>query len=154
MVSYVKSFGFLHANLGVENTVGRSVVGFEGSAGRRLFMSHFFKGGDHRDGFLGVEDETACFSFGGRGGNSPNGFAKNVDSAIGCWVRRGASVTGKAGQEKVTGSAAASVGKNKVGGVGADCENHVAGVIADGGIRMRGEVVKKHVASLLGVYRR
>lgn len=46
MVSHVKSFGFLHANRGVENTMRRRVVGLKGSAGRRLLVAHFFKGGD------------------------------------------------------------------------------------------------------------
>ena len=35
----------------------------------------------------------------------------------------------------------------------ADSENHVAGVITDGGNRMRGEVVEEHVASLFGMLR-
>jgi hypothetical protein len=142
MVSHVESFGFFHANRSVENTMGRRVVGFQGSAGGWLLVAHFFEGGDHRDSFLGVQEETTGFSFGGRSGNSPNGFAENVNSAVGGRIRRGTGGTGKTCQEKVTGGATASIGKNEIGSIGADGENHVASVITDGGIGMRGKVVQ------------
>lgn len=85
---------------------------------------------------MGIEKETAGFCFGGRGGNSPNGFAEDMNSAIGDRIRGGTGGTRKGGKEKVTCGAAASVGKYKVGGVGADCKDHVAGVITDSGDRM------------------
>ena len=68
----------------------------------------------------------------------------------GVWRRTGG--TGNGCKEKMSSSAAASIGKNKIGGIGGDGKNHVAGIIADGSIGMRGKVVKKHVASLFGFY--
>jgi hypothetical protein len=56
MVAHVKSLGFFHAYGGVENTVSRGVVGFQGSACGRLLVSHFLEGSDHGDSFLGVQE--------------------------------------------------------------------------------------------------
>ena len=142
MVSHVKGFGFLHADRGVQNTVCRGVVGFQGNAGGRLLVAHFFKSSDHGDGFLGVQEKTASFSFGGRGRDCPNCLAKDMYGSIGCWIRGGTGGTGKTGQEKVTGGTAAGIGKYKIGSIGADGENHVACVVTDGGIRVSGEVIK------------
>lgn len=152
MISHVKSLRFFHADLRVENTVSGRVVGFEGSAGRRLWMPHLFKGGNHGNSLLGVEEDATRFSFRGGGGNGTNGFAKDMNSAVGLGVRGRAGGTGKVGKEKMAGSTAASIGKNKVGGVGADGENHVAGMIADGSIGMSGKIVEKHVAGLFSVF--
>jgi hypothetical protein len=151
MVAHVEGFGFFHADSGVKDTVSSGVVGLQGSASRRLFVTHFFKGGDHGDGLLGVEKKATGFGFGGRGGDSSNRFAKDVYGTVGLGIRRGGDGTWEAGQEKMTRCTAASVWKHKIGGIGADGENHVAGVITDRGIRMCGEVVQEHVASLLGV---
>ena len=153
MVSHVESFGFFHAHGGVENTMCCRIVSLKRSASRRLFVPHFFEGGDHGDGFLGVEKETTGFGFRGRGSNRPNGFAKDVNGAIGGWSRRGTGGTRKSGQEKMTGSTAASVGKDKVCGIGADGKDHVAGMITDGGDGMCGKVVKEHVTGLSSVFR-
>ena len=49
-------------------------------------------------------------------------------------------------------SAAASIGEDKIGSIGANSKHHVAGVIADCGIGMRGKVVKEHVAGSLGFF--
>ena len=54
----------------------------------------------------------------------------------------------------MAGSTTAGIRENKIGGIGTDSENHVAGVIADGGIRMCGEVVEEHVTGLLGMFSR
>jgi hypothetical protein len=40
----------------------------------------------------------------------------------------------------------------RIGSIGADSKDHVAGVITDSGIGMRGEIVKEHVAGLLGMF--
>ena len=48
-------------------------------------------------------------------------------------------------------STAASIRKNKVDGIGGHGKDHVGGIIANGSIGMRGEIVKKHVAGLFGV---
>ena len=78
MVAHIESLGFFHANLGVKNTVIGGVVGFERSAGGRLFVTHFFESSNHGKGFLGVEEETAGFSFGGGGSNSADCFTKDM----------------------------------------------------------------------------
>lgn len=153
MMSHVKSFGSPQTNFGVKNAMSGGIVGFKGSASGRLFVSHFFKSGNHGNGFLGVEEKTTCFSFGGRGGNSTNGFAKNVNSTIGFGVRWRAGGTGKVCKKEMTGGAAASIRKGKIGSVRADGEDHVTGAIPNGSIRMRGKVVKKHVAGLFGLFR-
>ena len=49
-------------------------------------------------------------------------------------------------------STAASIRKNKVGGIGANGKNHVAGILADGSIGMSEKIIKKHVAGLFGVF--
>ena len=51
----------------------------------------------------------------------------------------------------MTGGAATCVGKNKIGSIRTNGKNHVTGVITDGGIRMRREIVEKHVAGVFGV---
>ncbi len=151
VIAHVKSFGFFHADCGVENTVSRGIVGFQGSASRRLFVAHFFKGSDHGNSLLGVEKKTTGFGFGGRGSNSANGFAEDMNSTIGLGIRRGGDGTVEASQEKMSGCSAASIGKDEIGGIGADGEDHVACVVPDRGIGMSGKVVEKHVAGLLGV---
>ena len=52
----------------------------------------------------------------------------------------------------MAGSTTASVEKNKVGGVRANGEDHVASMIADGSIGVSGQVIEKHVASLLSLF--
>lgn len=54
----------------------------------------------------------------------------------------------------MAGRAAASIGKDKVGRIGADGKDHVAGVETNFGIGMGGEVVEKHVAGSSGVFGR
>ena len=151
MISHVKSFGLFHANLGMKNTVSRRVVGFKESASRRLFRTHFFESSNHGNSLLGVEKEAAGFGFGGGCGGGANGLAKNMDGTIGLWIRRRAGSGGKGCKEKMACSTAASIRKDKVGGIGGYSKDHVAGIIANGSIGMRGEIVKKHVAGLFGV---
>ena len=151
MIAHVKSFRFFHAYFSMKNTVSHRVVGFEGSAGRRLGMTHFFKSSNHGNSLLGVEKEAAGFGFRGGGGDGADGFAKNVNGTIGLGIRRRAGSGGKGGEEKMTRSTAASIRKNKVGGIGGYGKDHVAGIIANGSIGMRGEIIKKHVAGFFGV---
>ena len=136
----------------MKNTMCRRVVGFDRGAGRRLWMPHFDESGNDGDGCLSVQEETASFGFGSGGSNGTNGFAEDMNGAIGLGVRRRAGGTWKGSEEKMASSTASSIRKNKVGGIGADSKNHVAGMVADGSIRMRGEIVEQHIAGLFGVF--
>ena len=109
-------------------------------------MSHFLEGGEHWDGFLGVQEKGTCFGFGGRCGDGAECLTKNVDGAIRFGVRGDTSGGREGRQEKMTGSSAAGIGEYEVGGIGANGEDHVAGVIADCSIWMRVKVIKEHVA--------
>lgn len=115
-------------------------------------MSHFFESCDDGHGFLGVEEETAGFGFGSRGSNAAECFAEYVDCAVRCWSGRIAGGTGKGGQEKVSGSAAAGIWKDEICCVGTDGKDHVAGVIADDGVGVGDQVIEKHVACLEGMF--
>ncbi len=46
--------------------MGAAVVGFEGGAGGWLFVSHFFKGGDHRGAVAAAGIDASNFGFGRR----------------------------------------------------------------------------------------
>lgn len=153
MITHVEGFGFFHANFGVENPVCSGIVGLKRSTGCRLRMAQFCESGEHWDGFLRVEKQTSGFGFRGRGSDCSNGFAENVNCTVGDRIGRGAGGTGKGGEEKVTSSTAAGIGEDKVSGVGADSKNHVTGMVPDGGIGVRGEVVEQHITGLFGVDR-
>ena len=43
-----------------------------------------------------------------------------------------------------------SIGKHKISGIGNYTEDHIAGIVADGGVRMCGKIIKEHVASFAG----
>lgn len=88
MIAHVEGFRFFHANLGVKYAMGGRVVGFEGNADRRLRMAHFFEGGNHGNGLLSIEKETASFGFGSGCSNRTNGLAENVNSTVGYGFRR------------------------------------------------------------------
>jgi hypothetical protein len=45
--------------------MGAAIVGFEGGAGRRLFVSHFFKGGNHGGAVATAGIDAANFGFSG-----------------------------------------------------------------------------------------
>lgn len=101
---------------------------------------------------MGVEEEATGLSFGRGGRNTFERFAEHVDGSVGFGIRWIGSEF--VGEKKETSSTAAGVRKNQVGGIGNDAENHVTGVITDGGIRMRGEVVEEHVAGFGSFLRR
>ena len=48
-------------------------------------------------------------------------------------------------------STAASIGKDKISGIGANGKDHIAGMIANGSIGMRGEIIEQHIAGELGL---
>ena len=75
-----------------------------------------------------------------------------MDSAVEFGAGRRAGGAGKVGKEEIAGSATASIRKDKVCGIRADSEDHIAGMVANRGIRMRGQVIKKHVTGFVGVF--
>ena len=75
-----------------------------------------------------------------------------MDSTVELGVWRRAGSTGKVGKEEMAGRTTASVGKDKISSVRAYGEDHIAGVVANCGIGMRGQVlIEKHIAGLFGV---
>ena len=74
----------------------------------------------------------------------------NGTIGLGIWRRAGSG--GKGCKEKMAGSTAASIWKDKVGGIGGYGKDHVACIIANGSIGMSGEIVKKHVAGVFCVF--
>ena len=74
-----------------------------------------------------------------------------MDSTVELGVWRRAGSTGKVGKEEMAGSTTASVGKDKISGVRVYGEDHIAGVVANRGVGMRGQVIEKHIAGLFGV---
>jgi hypothetical protein len=144
VVPHIKCFGAFHADLRVEDVVGGEVVRLRWGASWRLFVAHFFKGSDDWDGFLGVEEEAAGFGFGRRCRDTFKSFAEDVGGPVGCWSWFVGG--GLVGQKEESSCSAASVGKYQVGSVGDDAEDHVAGVITDDGVGVRGKIIEKHLA--------
>ena len=146
---HVEGLGVFFTYLSFKNIVGSGIVGFKRHAREGLFVSHFFKkGSDDWDSFLAVEKKTTSFSFGSGGRNAAKSFAKNTDHTIWFGIRRRGSweIT-----EKVDAStAAASIGKYKISSIGYYTEDHVAGIITDGGVRMCGKIIEKHITSFAG----
>jgi hypothetical protein len=101
---------------------------------------------------LDIEEETAGFSLRSRGSNCANSSAKNMDGTIKLGSGRQASCTREIGQEEIARSMTTGIWERKIGSIQADSKDHAAGVIMDGGIEMRGEIVKEHVAGLLGMF--
>ena len=99
-------------------------------------MTHFDESGTHGNSLLSIENEASSFSFRSRGSKCADSFAENMDGAVELGIQRRAGGTGQISQEKMAGSTTAGIWENKIGGIGTDSEDHVAGVIADGGIRM------------------
>ena len=144
--AHVKGFGSFEADLGGKDAVSSGVVSFEGNTGRGLRMTHLGESGDDRDSLLGIEEETANFGFGSGGGNSAKGFAENVEGTVLDWSRRVAGGGSQGCKIKMTCRTATSIGQDEVRRVGADSQDHVAGMIANGGKGMSAEVVEQHVA--------
>jgi hypothetical protein len=115
-------------------------------------MPHFGESSTHGNSLLGIEEETAGFSLRSRGSNCANSSAKNMDGTIKLGSGRRAGCTREIGQEEIASSTTTGIWERKIGSIGADSKDHVAGVITDGGIGMRGEIVQEHVAGLSGMF--
>ena len=62
--------------------MGRAIVGFQGRASCRLFVSEFFEHSKDRAGMAAALVDASCFSFRGRGDDIFDGLADDVDGAI------------------------------------------------------------------------
>ena len=95
----------------MKNAVSCRFVGFEGNTTGWLRMTHF---GQHRDdgnGLLCIEEQTAHFGFGSRGRNGVNGFAEDMNSAVGFGTWGVTDGTRKIGEEEMASSrSTASIG--------------------------------------------
>jgi hypothetical protein len=139
MILHVKGFGYFHADLGLEDTRGSGVIGFERSDGGKLFVAHLFEGSDHGGRCLSIEKETASFGFRVRGSNGTECFVENMDGTVEFGCGRSANCTWEISEEIITGSTTACVGKDKVHGVGANGEDRATGVVSNGGIWVGGK---------------
>jgi hypothetical protein len=110
MPSHIKSFRFFQADFGMQNTVGCGVVGFEGNATGWLRVPHFGQRCDDGYSLLSIEEQASHFSFGSRGRNGANGFAENMNGAVGFWTWGVADGTRKIGKKEMTGRSTASIG--------------------------------------------
>ena len=150
MITHVKGFRSFHADLGTENAISSGIVSLKWSG--RLWMPHFGESSTHGNGLLSIEKETAGFSLRSRGSNCANSSAKNMDGTIKLGSGRRAGCTREIGKEEIASSTTTGIWERKIGSIGADSKDHVAGVITDGGIGMRGEIVQEHVAGLSGMF--
>jgi hypothetical protein len=53
---------------------------------------------------------------------------------------------GRICEKEESGGSAASIGEDEIRGIRDDCEDHIAGMESDGGVRVGGQIVEKHVA--------
>jgi hypothetical protein len=148
VVPHIKCFGAFHAYFGSEDVLGGGVVSFQRGAGGRLRVAYFLEGRDDGDGFLSVEEETARFGFGCRGGDALERLAEHADRAVGLGGRRVGCH--HICEKEESGGSAASIGEDEIRCVRDDCEDHIAGMESDGGVWVGGQIVEKHVTGAPG----
>ena len=134
-VAHVERFGVFLAKVGGEDAAGGGVVGGDSGAIFGLEVFELEKSGDDLDGMLGVHEDTAGFGFGCGGDDIFEGLAEDVDDAV-----EFGSLAWRAFVAEVenAGGAASGFGEDEVGGIGFNVEDHVAGVVADFGLGVRG----------------
>ena len=89
--------------------------------------------------------EAISLGFGGGADNILESLAKDVDCAVDArGVREPAEVV-------IGGNAAASSGMDEVGGIRTYLQDHVASVVADGGVGICVEIVHEHISFVHGV---
>ena len=101
---------------------------------------------------MAVDEKGANFGFSGRGHDVAEDLAGAVDGTIeaGLLVGGFGGINGALAEEEVATSAATCFGFGQVRGVAVIVEYHVASMVADGGIGMHGEIIKKHVTGFFG----
>jgi hypothetical protein len=109
MPSHIEGFRFFQSDFGMKNTVGCGVVCFEWNATGWLRMPHFRQGGNDRHSFLCIEEQSSYFGFGSRGRNGANGFAEDMNGAVGFGTWGVTDGTRKIGEEEMSGRPTASI---------------------------------------------
>jgi hypothetical protein len=149
--AHVDGFGAALFDGVVGNARGTGVVGLDGSGW--LGMSHLGEGGPEPGTIFGIVEEGAKFGFGGRGDNSfddgavdMNGTIERRRSRVG--IRGCGWIFGKRAEEEGSTGTGAGLSLREVRGVAVDVENHPAGGVADSGIWMGGTVVEELSYSL------
>ncbi len=141
--AHVDGFGAALFDGVVGNARGTGVVGLDGSGW--LWMSHPGESGPEPGTIFGVVEEGAKFSFGGRGDNSFDDGAVDMNGTIErrrgrVGIRCGGWICGKRAEEEGSTGTGAGLSLREVRGVAVDVENHPAGRVADSGRWMGGTV--------------
>ena len=123
--------------------MGCAVVGIEGGAGWRLWVSELQQHGEDGAGVFAAHEYSASFGFSGRGDDVLDGLAKDVDRAV------DAVAVGPA-EMVVGGCSASGLWLDEVCSVAGRLQDHVAGVIADDGIGKGGQVLHQHRGAVDG----
>ena len=108
-------------------------------------MAHFDEGIDNGAAVLHAVVYTAGFGFGGGANDVLESLAKDVDCAV------DARGVGEPAEVVMGGDATASSGMDKVGSIRTYLQDHVASVVADGGVGMCVEIVHEHIGFGHGV---
>ena len=96
-------------------------------------MAQLGEGDSHGTGFLGSEEDTASFGFSGRADDIFDSIAEDMEGGIEHRCRGGGGILT---EDEPCRSSGAGFGEDKVGGVGFKLQNHIAGMVSEGGIRM------------------
>ena len=144
--THVDGFGAALFDGVIGDASGASVVGLDWSG--RLRVAHFEQCGAEHGGVFGIVEECAKFGFGGGGHDGVDDGAVDVDGAVDGWrdgvgIWSGGCVGGEGAEEEIAAGTGAGLGFGEVGCVAVDVEDHVAGMVADGGVRMSGAVVEQ-----------
>ena len=128
------------------------IVGLDGRGG--LWVAHFNEGRAERYAVARIVVEATKLGFSGGRHNIFENVADSVDGAVVGgkrswgfgWIWR------KMAEEEVATDSAAGFGLRQIGGITADPEYHVAGTVADGGIKVGGTVVQKFCEGFGGFF--
>ena len=141
--THVESFCSLLFDSIVREAHRSCVVDLDGCG--RLRMAKFVKGDAQGEGIAGGEEGGGDFGFRRGAHDVGEDFGEGMNSAVGDdgW-RRGKHGVGRAWAEEVnTGGTAASVFFGEIGGVAVEVKDHVAGEIANLGVRVGVRVVEE-----------
>ena len=116
-------------------------------------MAELSEGGTDGHSLPTVEEGGANFGFGGGGHDIGHDLGEGMDGAVegrvGAWCA--GRVGGPVAEEVVAAGTASGFWLRKVGGVTVDVQDHVAGVVADGRVWMRGGVIDQPKDGAVGV---
>ena len=139
--THVHCFGFALADGSVGDASCGRIICLQWSG--RLGMAHFFESGAEGHAVARIVEEAGEFGFGGGGHDVFENTADGMDGAVVGRQSGGrfGGIRRQGTEEEMAADPAACFGLGEVGGVAADPEDHVAGVVADGGISMGSTVI-------------